>query len=46
MIIMATYFAPTFNKTVAPGASTHCKTKMVQIANDIGMSSLQHSKEK
>ena len=25
---MATYFAPTFNKAVAPGASTHhCKTK-------------------
>ena len=44
---MATYFAPTFNKTVAQGASTHqCKTKMVQIANDREMSSLQHSKEK
>ena len=28
---MATYFVPTFNKTVAPGALTHhCKTKMVQ----------------
>ena len=44
---MATYFAPTFNKTVAPSASTHhCKTKMEQIANDREMSSLQHSKEK
>ena len=30
-----TYFAPNFNKTVAPGASTHhCKTKMEQKAND------------
>ena len=43
---MATYFAPTFNKTVAPGASTYHKTKMVQFANDREMSSLQHSKEK
>ena len=43
---MATYFAPAFNKTVAPGASTHhCKTKVVQIANDREMSSLQHSQE-
>ena len=40
---MATYFAPTFNKNVAPGASTHhCKTKMEQNANDRDPSSLQH----
>ena len=31
---MATYSMPTFNKTVAPGASKHCKTKMEQKAND------------
>ena len=32
---MATYSAPKFNKTVAPGASTHhCKTKLEQKAND------------
>ena len=32
---MATYSAPTFNKIVAPGALTHhCRTKMVQKAND------------
>ena len=35
IIIMATYSAPKFNKTVAPGASTHhCKTKLEQKAND------------
>ena len=32
---MATYSAPKFNKTVAPGALTHhCKTKLEQKAND------------
>ena len=44
---MASYFAPTFNKAVAPGASTHhCKTKVVQNANDRELSSLQHNKQK
>ena len=46
MIIMASYHAPTFNKTVAPGTLTHhCKTKMVQNTNDREMSSLQHNKK-
>ena len=43
---MASYFAPTFNKTVAPGASTHhCKTKIVQNANDGELSLLQNNKK-
>ena len=32
---MTSYYEPIFDKTVAPGTSTHhCKTKMVQNAND------------
>ena len=43
---MASYYAPTFNKTVAPGATTHqCKTKIVQNANDGEPSLLQPTRK-
>ena len=43
---MATYFVPTFNKTVAPGALIHhCKTRMVglQYANNKELSPLHNT---
>ena len=47
IIIMATYFVLIFNKTVAPGASTHhCKTDMVQNATDRELPSLQPNRQK
>ena len=41
---MATYFAPTFNKAVAPPTLTHhCKTRMIQNVKDRELLSRQHS---